>query len=65
MKKKKLIKKLNLRKKGVSNLSSINGGIVANPVNIKTNEARCFSRKDTCLCMTYDECNSSETACPV
>lgn len=67
MKKKKLSKKLALRKKEVSNLSSIHGGIVPVRVTInpKSNDARCFSRIDTCLCMTVGACASVEAACPV
>jgi hypothetical protein len=65
MKKKKLSKRLDLRKKEISRISSINGGIVAVPINLKTNDARCISKVGSCLCMTYEECNSIQIACPI
>lgn len=57
MKKKKLIKKLSFEKKEISKLSDIHGGAIpAQGVATKTNDARCFSRVDTCLCMTVGVC---------
>lgn len=67
MKKKKISKKLDLKKKEISKLSGINGGVVPVrvPINAKTNDARWFSRVDTCLCMTIGECDTSQATCPV
>jgi len=69
MKKKKISKKLDLRKKEISSLSEINGGVIpiqgAITVQPVTNAPKCVSRVDTCLCMTYDECNSIQANCPV
>lgn len=62
MKKKKLSKKLDLKKKEISSLSGINGGII--PVQ-GTIPIRPISKLGSCLCMTYDECNTFQPPCPV
>lgn len=54
MKKIKISKKLGLDKKEISKVSGINGGAI--PVSTKTNNPYCFSRVDSCLCMTVVVC---------
>ncbi len=62
MKKKKISKKLDLKKKEISSLSAINGGI--DPVQGAI-PIRPISKLGSCLCMTYEECNSIHINCPV